>query len=321
MSNELVKRLEMLQDTVEAGKRAVQHIAKVEAQVAQLMVDIDTAEQVVEQEHRDVVALEKVGLRSLFTSVLGGGEKRRDIEQQEYMQALLEYRSLHRQLELATYEKELLGRQIARLPAAEKELSELLKTAERKIIYNNATISSKLKDIDLLTSLSSARSREVKEAQDVCQQIETKIKALLTYLRKVHQWTPYQHPMHGKGRYSSYKKKTYIDRSQDEVIEINHLFDRLSVELSDIYSDHYHGLHISEFETFIEDFYDHLITDWVLRTKLKTAIAGTQVVYDKLQRMSDALAQEWDHEQSRYTALIKQKESIVAEHLLDNQQS
>ncbi len=318
MSNEVVHRLQALQDAVQAGKRARQHISKVVAQIDQLTADLVAAEKLVEKEHKDVEALERIGLRSLFTSVLGGGEKRRDIEQQEYMQALLEYRAIHRQLELVTYEKELLDKQSARLPTAEKELSELLKVAEQKVAYNDKTVRTQLKDIGLLIGLSTARSREVVEAQEVCTQIDAKVKTLLNYLRKVHQWTPYSHPMHGKGRYSSYKKKTYIDRSQDEVIEINHLLDRLTVELSDIYSDHQHGLHIREFETFIEDFYDHLITDWVLRTKLRTAIAGTQVVYDKLQRVADALDEEHTQEEARLKQLRKQKEDIIADYLLAN---
>lgn len=290
--------LERISTTLHRARLAHKQLALSSARKEALQLDLGGAKELLLAEHEDILELERKSINRLFGEILGTYKDRMDIERQEYMQALLTYRSIGQELELLDYEINLLTDKAADIPHLEKELQELLLLTEKKLQYKSAESEAIITQHNLLIDLSKARTKEIREAMDLCESIKENIKEILIDLRKVSQFGPIS-PIHGKGRYSSYHKKSYIDASQKLAIKVNHQLHLLQDELSDIYKEHKHGLQITDFELFIDNFYGYLITDWVLQRKLNSAIQGTEIVLDRVHRLAAMLTAELHAEQLR----------------------
>lgn len=318
MSNETAvrERLLLLKEEMSACIRAKKHLPMVEQQLLVLQQEVVNAREVMQKEHRDLEELEKTGLKRLFSQVLGKAEDRMDVERQEYMQALLHYRSLKQQIELAQYEIEVLTAQVHKHPAVEKELKAVQKKAERVVKASNEQVRKEIVAQNLLIDLAQARIHEIQEAEQVASEISTLLDKTLKQLRKIKQWRAFTHPMHGKGRYSSYAKKSFIDDSQQDVVKVQHLLEKLDRELADVYKDYQHGLHIRDFSAFVDSFYDYLITDWLIQRGLANAVKGTELAYNRLQRVTASLVTEHQLEIDRIAACTARKNELIDDGLI-----
>ena len=261
-------------------------------------------------EHQDVIQLEQQSIKNLFTSILGQRSKALEIEQQEYLQAVLRFRSVSEELELALYEQSVLENQVQKLPELEKELSRLLKLTEQKLQVLNPEVSQKIKDFNSIIDLKKSRIIEIKEALKIGEELKLQIDKILKDLHNVRNFGS-RGLFFGKGKYSSFKKKSYIDKSQKKAIKINALLEKFEFELEDIYKEFDSNFHIDEFEYFIDSFYDHLITDWILQQKLNSAIACTISVSTKVNRLLVMVEAEMQAELTEINRLSQEKKQMV----------
>jgi hypothetical protein len=300
---------------VRIAQKRLLHINKI---IRELEDRQEELHDLMQEEHMDVVELEKQSISNLFASVLGKRAKSLEIEQQEYLQSLLKYRSVSEELELAQYEKSVLENQVQKLPELEKEMDHLLKLTEQKLRLLNPEIAKKIKDYNLLIDLKKSRIAEIQEAIKVGEEVQAEIEKILKDLHNVRNFGS-QGLFFGKGRYASFKKKSYIDNSQKKAVKINALLEKFEFELGDIYKEFDANFHIDEFEHFIDSFYDHLITDWVLQKKLNSAIACTISVSTKVDRLLIMVQAEKEAEESESNRLLLEKKALVLDTSIGNE--
>lgn len=309
MNNNLEDQINAKFAALVQAKNASKHLQHVQDHITALRRKAEHLKTMMQSEHDDVVALEKASLKQLFLTVLGNHEERLEIERQEYMQALLRYRSTAEEIELAVYEHDLLYAKHQSIPKLEKELHSLLQIKEQKLRFMDRESARQLKDYNLVIDLRKSRIVEIKEAKAVGDELARLIDHILDRLRKVRQFG--RHLMQGQGRYSSYHKKTYIDQSQQMAVKIHALLQRFEHELQDIFVQYKHDLHIDQFSLFLDHFYENLITDWVIQTKLNSAITGTEQVGMRLERMRAMIAHEQREEEAELARVTAEKRQFL----------
>jgi len=89
-----------------------------------------------------------------------------------------------------------------------------------------------------------------------------------------------------KVKYSSYEKKGYIDKAQALVGAVQVKFNIFEKELQDLYPDYDLNIDNYHFKAFVENFYDGLITDWIIVKKLQVALNSTIAATHKVERES-----------------------------------
>ena len=260
------------------------------------------------KEHQDVLKLEKTSSISLFRNILGNSKEQLEKERQEYLQAVLEYNSIANEINLLRYEQELLTKKLKDTTELDRQLEYYLKIKEQKLLVNNAEQAKQIKvfnkEIDHLRTF----KRELMEAKQVALAVDKILGKAFSKLKKIKNFQYTQ--MGGTGRYSSYAKKSYIDGAIKDASEINFFLTKLDKELSDIYTQ-YTFFSIYKYQNFVDSFYDHLITDWVLQSRLKNAMNCLQSADDQIKRIIATLDNDMSKTDLSINTKIAEKRELV----------
>ncbi len=274
--------------------------------------EIDVVEHNLRQQQRrmkeelaDVERLEKNGVKSLFSKVLGDIQTELERERQEYLQEVLTYNSMVDELEVLQYEKELLGAKVQKKLELSKHYELLLATKEKNILLSHPSLASKLKIIDGQIIVNKKILVETDEAIASGHDVLKQLGIMIGYLKYVKQWGIYR--MQGKGRYSSYEKKGYIDKAIKQVAVIQVKFNIFEKELKDLYPDFKLNLDAYQFRTFVENFYDGLITDWIIVKQLQVAMHNNVDASHKVKRLMATLEQEKHNISTRIQAKLNER--------------
>lgn len=238
---------------------------------------------VMKNELSDVERLEKNGVTSLFKKILGNHEEQLEKERQEYLQEVLTYNSMIDELEVLKYEQNILKEKVNSKKEVEALYKLLLKQKEKAIKISHPVIAAELKKIDNLIAVSHQLINETDEAIESGNDVLKHLKLMIKNLKYVKQWGLYR--MQGKGRYSSYEKKGYIDKARKLVGAIQVKFNIFEKELQDLYPDYDLNIDNYHFKAFVENFYDGLITDWIIVKKLQVALNSTVAATHKVNRL------------------------------------
>lgn len=238
---------------------------------------------IMKDELGDVHRLEKNGISSLFKKVLGDHKQQLEKERQEYLQEVLSYNSLIDELEVLKYEQSLLVKKVSQKREVENLYLLLLKDKEKIIKSSHPNIALELKKIDNLISVNNQLVKETQEAIESGNDVLKHLNLMIKNLKYVKQWGLYR--MQGKGRYSSYEKKGYIDKAQKLVGVVQVKFNIFEKELKDLYPDYDLNMDNYHFKAFVDNFYDGLITDWIIVKKLQVALNGTVAATHKVNRL------------------------------------
>lgn len=256
------------------------------------------------EELADVERLEKNGVSALFQKVLGNHEEQLEKERQEYLQEVLSYNSLIDELEVLKYEQEILATKISRKNEIENLYKLLLAEKERKVKLSYPKIANELNKLDNLMKVSKHLIKETDEATASGKDVLKHLNLMIQNLKYVKQWGLYR--MQGKGRYSSYEKKGYVDKAQKLVGVVQVKFNIFEKELKDLYPDYDLNLDNYHFKAFVDNFYDGLITDWIIVKKLQVALNSTVSATHKVNRLLSML--ETEKEKIKQSLSTRKKE-------------
>lgn len=304
----LEEKIQQLHDHLFQIKKTKERMAVIALQLEMLYNDLSIHKKKMKKEHEDVLKLEKSSALQLFRNILGDSRQQLEKERQEYMQAVLEYNSIANEINLLKYEEEILSKKSIETEDLQRQLDYYLKVKEQKLLYHNVDEAKQIKEINREIDRLSSFRREIKEARSAALAVEKAIQKAHIKLKKVELFQTSK--MGGVGHNSSYAKKTYIDGAIKDASVINFLLGKLDKELSHIYSQ-YTFFSIYKYQNFVDSFYDHLITDWVLQNKLKNAINCLQSAEDQTRRILANLDTDMEKTNASIQANTLKKREIV----------
>ena len=274
--------------------------------------DIHAQAKRMNEELGDVQRLEKNGMSSLFKKILGDHEQQLEKERQEYLQEVLSYNSYIDELEILKYEQNLLVAKVSHKLEAENLYKLLISDKERTIKLSHPKIAVALKKIDNLIHVSNQVIKETEEAIESGNDVLQHLNLMIQNLKYVKQWGLYR--MQGKGRYSSYEKKGYVDKAQKLVGVIQVKFNIFEKELQDLYPEYDLNMDNYHFKAFVDNFYDGLITDWIIVKKLQVALNGTVAATHKVNRLLSML----DLEKEKTEKILRSRIEERSQFLMDS---
>lgn len=262
------------------------------------------------EELLDVQRLENNSVSSLFKKVLGDHEQQLEKERQEYLQEVLCYNSLIDELNILKYEQNILQSKVSSKIEVQKLHDLLLEEKEKILKIHHPKIAFELKKIDDLITVSNQLVKETEEALASGNDVLKHLNQMIKNLKYVKQWGFYR--MHGKGRYSSYEKKGYIDKAQKLVGIVQVKFNIFEKGLQDLYPDYDLNIDNYHFKAFVDNFYDSLITDWIIVKKLQVALNGTVAATHKVNRLlSMLLSEKVKIEKTLEDRITKRKQLLI----------
>jgi len=285
------------------------HLDEINKQISESSAQLFKLDKQIDEELKDIESLEKIGLKSLFTKVLGSKEEQLEIERQEYLQATLKYNELKKTNDLLVYEKELLEKKTRSVKRLKSKLEKLKQKREQEIKRTNNPLAAEIFNIADHLDRNFILNKELTEAIQAGEKAKALVMAVYQELRKAKQWG--QWDMGGRGYGSQYGKRHAIDKANGYVYKTQQLLRVYEKELRDLGMEVSLRFKLQNFHSFLDFFFDNLISDWIVQQKINHTINNVLKTKDEIESINGSLAQEQKKTMQSTTALNQKRDSIL----------
>lgn len=253
-------------------QKVEKHFLELTSRLSKENDEISRLGALLKKEETDLSSLESAGIRSLFHKILGDKDKQIEIERQEYLQNALKYNELNKSIELIEYEKELMGKKLARVDLIEQRYNKLIKLREKELLRSDSEEGKTLLDLSRKLDARLIELKDIDEAIESGEEALRYVRSLESQLQKARNWG--QWDTYGGGHGVGWFKHQAVDRARDMLHKVRHSLLNFQKELSDVYEDAFIdiNLRMDKFDRFVDIFFDNLITDWVVQQKITKAL-------------------------------------------------
>ncbi len=222
-----------------------------------------------QKEDTDVAVLEGISITGLFYSVLGTKEDRLKKERQEALAAKLKYDQSVDQVEDLTEEVERLQQQFSSLGDVEAEYEKII--AEKAVFLSERddVFASQLTQISEQLADLVSQETELLEAVDAGESARQSLDEILQTVSSAANWGAVD--MMGGGMFATMIKHSKMDAAKKQAGTTQRRLLKFKEELADADTRLQVSLQIDGFTTFADYFFDGLIMDWVVQSKIANA--------------------------------------------------
>ncbi len=224
------------------------------------------------KEESDVGALEGLSMTALFQTVLGNRDERLKKERQEFLAAKLKYDQAMASQADAQLEVQRLRDKLLTLAEADADFQRL--TDEKGTLLSNANderAEKLLSFTEKLTDLN-AHSKELQEAVQAGQAALDSLNQVRAELGSAANWGTWD--MLGGGTISTMIKHSKIDSAKQQAQYAQRQLNRFRKELVDAGQLLHSSIEVDGFSTFADYFFDGLIADWVVQSRIQSATSA-----------------------------------------------
>ena len=147
--------------------------------------------------------------------------------------------------------------------------------------------------------------KELEEAEEAAKQGILALQDLLDSLGSAANWGIWD--MLGGGFFSTAIKHSKINNAKREAAHAQRSLERLSQELADVRLKYDLNIEIGGFATFADYFFDGLIADWVVQSRLNEARRRVEALLSQVKSIRQSLAAELKKAAQRVIAIKEQK--------------
>ncbi|MBU5484078.1 hypothetical protein KQI86_07020 [Clostridium sp. MSJ-11] len=230
---------------------------------------------ILHEEQKDVEKVKSSAIAELRYSILGEKEQQEEKGRQEYLSAKLRYDECCSLI--ANLEKEIVSynEELNKYVNIELEYEELMKKKERLILQSYDLKPKEL--IKLIEKIQDLKSniKETKEAINAGEKVREALERVVSSLKSAKDWE--QWDILGGGLIATASKQSKIGEAKGHVYEVQRLLGIFKRELSDVKLSSDMDINIAFFEKFADYFFDGLIFDWVVQSKINDSLNN---VYD-----------------------------------------
>jgi predicted ATPase len=258
-------------------------------------------------EGRDVERLEGLTLISLFYTVLGTKEEAMQKERQEYLAAKLQYDECGAAIRDLEVELENLERELDAIGDPEAEYQDVLREKEDVLLQSGGLVAQQLFEIDEETGRLQAKVKELKEAIQAGEDLETALNGMEARLNSARNFGIWD--ILGGGLLVTAVKHLRISDAQRDVHKIQQLLRRFERELADVQIETDIGL--GGFATFADYFFDGFIVDCIIQTRINSSLDCTREQRVRAQQIIAGLRQKLGETNECLTELHERRKQII----------
>jgi vacuolar-type H+-ATPase subunit I/STV1 len=269
MLGELNRRLSQAKERVRAKQKLAAMLGQVESDLRQARRKHTALEERLASEKSDVDKLEGLSLTGLFHSVLGTRTERLDKEREEYLAAKLKYDESEEALKDLQAQANRLQDQLAAFQSVDHDYQRLIEEKESLLTSGQDPRAGRLLELSArLTDLKSDQ-KELTEAIQAGESALRGLRRVQADLQSAANWGTWD--MLGGGMLSTMAKHSKIDSARQHAHAAQGQLRRFQAELADAGQRLHVSLDIGGFSKFADYFFDGLIADWNVQSKIKNA--------------------------------------------------
>lgn len=245
-----------------------------------------------EKENLDVEKISKVGIKTLFYTVLGSQEKQVEKERQEALAVKLKFDQCEQDLADVKQQMNELSVKQREYRGAERKYEQLYQEKRDRLINSNTASAEKIMELTNQMTNEKANLKEIKEAILAGSRVVSCLEQVLKSLGSAENWGTWD-MFGGGGLVTDMIKHSHIDEAKNLASEAQSLLRRFKTELADVPIASEIHIETDGFAKFADFFFDGLIADWFMQSKINTSQESVQnvkhqvdTVVTKLQQMA-----------------------------------
>lgn len=287
MLEKLNQQMGEIKEKVRMKQKLQSRLERVKSILAEEKSQLQQLQEELKKEEKDVEKLEGLSLTGLFHAVLGDKLEKIEKEKQEFIAAQLKYD--HHKQSVSEFEKELEEIKEALKPFEnlDRDYQSMIKAKMNFIMQRNDANTDKLM---ILTERVTDLQHDIKEleeaieAGDKAEETLEKMKKSLNSAENLGVWD-----MLGGGLLVTAAKHSNINDAKELAYEVQHSLEKFQHELKDIKTKTKIELNFSSFGTFADYFFDGLIADWFVQSKISNSLKEVTEVNEQITQLLSTL--------------------------------
>lgn len=261
------------------------------------------------KEEHDVDRLEKMSLSSLFYTILGSKEKQLEKERQEMLATQLKYEQSKFITGKLRDELMYLQSQIKSYKTSEQDYDQAIQEKEVFLKESKSPVAKKIIDLETNIAKRNFIVRETNEAIMAGANVIGRLGKIIEYLDSAQNWGTWD--MLGGGLWATSIKHSNIDLAKSEIYGLEPSMNKFKRKLSDVGGDISIELEIGGFATFADYFFDGLIADWVVQSKINNSLNQAYSAQKAVKGVLDRLVSRKNQLQEEILTLANKKYSLI----------
>ncbi len=266
------------------------------------------------KEGRDVKKLEGLSLSGLFLSILGSKEAQLENERQEYLAAKLKYDECKSEVDTLEGEERNATAQLESLAALDDDYRELLGEKEAVILSDEGNQARLLLELSEDLGELKANQKELQEAIEAGNHALALLQKVQDSLGSAQGWGVWD--MLGGGLIVTAVKHSRIDDARQHVHSAQQALHSFVRELKDVNPHLLNDItiDIGGFATFADYFFDGLIADWIVQSRINDSLDNVSNMLKKVDNTLRSLQQELRIVQNRLSEGYKKRQKTIEEY-------
>ena len=309
MYTEINKRLEEAQQGVFRLYKIDSMLKGLKDEQLSLERKVSELKTILDKEDLDVKKLEGNSLAGIFYSVLGRLEERLENEKKEALGAKLKYDQAVRDLEDVKHEISKLCSERMNYMDCERKYESLYAAKRDMLIKSDPDRAQKLLNLTEQLNKSKNALKEIREAISAGRSVISSLEKAMSSLNSAEGWGVWD--MLGGGLISDLAKHSHIDNAKYEAEQAQILLRRFRAELADIRIREDIHIETGGFAKFADFFFDGLIADWFMQSKIKNSHESVSRVKSQVQSVLSELSSLESRESSRIRKVETEIDELI----------
>jgi hypothetical protein len=263
----LNQRLLKLQRQQQMRQRLQRRLALIQEQLHEKQARLELLQAKVAAEQQDVDQLEQLSLTRLFYALMRTKVEQLDKERQELMIVQLQYQDARAAVETLAHEETRLAEQLKQFETLDAEYLDVLNQKARFIANTPTAEARELLELSAEIATKHVLRTEIAEAIMAARQALEALSTVAASLTSAGNWGTYD--MLGGGLFATMLKHDHLDDARKAASRAQRHLEGLRRELDDINVHKAVLVELGGFETFADYFFDGLLADWMVQSKIR----------------------------------------------------
>lgn len=240
------------------------------------------------KEENDVEKLNKTSLTGLFYELLGKKEEKLEQEKREALAAAAKYQAAQAELDGVRRELETVREELGTLFGCESRYEQAKQERAQRLKTEDTAVGQRIVALEAELAGLNAQRQELKEAMDAGMRALSTARGVQKELDSAENWGTWD-MIGGGGLISAMAKHDHLDGAQEMVNHLQQQLRHFKTELADVELHLNLQVQIDGFLRFADWFFDGLIVDWTVQSKIRSAQDQVYRVVCEIQRLLDRL--------------------------------
>lgn len=267
--DELNAELARLQGSARARERLRRQLQQVERELELQSERRRRLAQRMASERADVEALEGLSLTALFHTILRSKEDQLQTERREWLAAKLNHDECADGLKALRADRQQLRDALAQLAHVPGRIAELVERKAEHVRSDGGARAEALFELERALAFARARVIEIDEARGAAREARRDLERMLAALDSASSWGTWD--LVGGGLIATSIKHGKLDDARAAAAGAQHALRKLTRELQDVSWEREITIDVGGFATFADYFFDGLISDWIVQSRINTS--------------------------------------------------